>query len=103
MNTYSIPYKENKHLLFNVVKPNYVVSGLPSIVIYADESFHTKIPYLFREIAFVKDSSELKFFTDYFLVLKRKISEIDDSARFIYLRSVYFDLINFEYINITKK
>lgn len=103
MNTLLIPYKGNKELIFEITEPNSALAGFPLIIIYADEYNHVKIPFLFREIAFVQDASELKFFTSHFLVFKHKLQERNNTEILAYLKSTYYDLMNFDYINLTEK
>ncbi len=103
MNTLLIPYKDNKELIFDITEPNSALTGFPLIIIYADEYNHVKIPFLFREIAFVQDASELKHFTNYFLVFKHKLHERNETEILAYLKSTYYDLVNFNYISLTEK
>ena len=101
MKTFSFKYRKNKELVFDIYESNYAISGLPSVVIYADNHWHIKIPYLLREVAYIKEPAELKFDTELIFVLRHTLYNKPEMDRT--LAAISNDLNNFIYFELRPK
>lgn len=101
MDKFSFVYRQGHHLVFDIYESNFKIDGLPSIVIYADNNFHVKIPYLFRKISYIKDPSELEFNTELMFVMRHDLYDRPEMDR--NLEAICNDLNRFNYIELTPK
>jgi|GEM_PF-5852684 hypothetical protein len=101
MDTFAFMYRQGHQLIFDIYESNSNIKGLPSIIIYTDNNFHVKIPYLFREIMYTKSSSELKFDTDFMFVMRHDLYDKPERDR--NLQIICNDLNRFNYIDLTPK
>lgn len=101
MKTFSVKYRQNRNLVFDIYESNYAIPGIPSVVIYADNHWHTKFPYLLREVTYIKEPEELKLETELIFVLRHSLHNKPEMDRT--LASISNDLNNFRYFELSPK